>query len=157
MLAREAPPRKVFHEQAFSLIELLIIIAMIALLMSMAVPAYQDFTQRAQVRAAVADIGRAQLQLDRWLLSTQNAVPNSLADADIDLGDDPWGNPYQFRKVDGGGAMRKDGSAAPLNSDFDLYSLGKDGSSAASLSAPDSRDDIVRAGNGGYVGRADKY
>ena len=159
MLPKATPPRKAFHEQACSLIELPIVVAMITMLMSMAIPAYQNFTERSQVRAAEADIGRMQLELNRWLLSTQNPVPASLADAGITMGNDPWGNPYQFRRLDGTnpGTVRKDSGASALNSDFDLYSMGRDGNSAAPLSAESSLDDIVRARNGDYVGRADKY
>jgi len=45
----------------------------------------------------------------------------------------------------------------PINSDFDLYSMGKDGRSVAPLTAKDSRDDIVRANDGGYVGLASEF
>jgi general secretion pathway protein G len=45
----------------------------------------------------------------------------------------------------------------PINSDFDLYSVGKDGQSQDPLTAPVSRDDIVRANNGRFVGLASTY
>ena len=41
----------------------------------------------------------------------------------------------------------------PVNSDFDLYSMGKDGASASPFTAKSSQDDIVRAFNGGYYGK----
>jgi general secretion pathway protein G len=53
--------------------------------------------------------------------------------------------------------LRKDGEFVPLNTDFDLYSLGPDGMSALSLPAAPSRDDIVRAANGAYIGVASNY
>jgi general secretion pathway protein G len=53
--------------------------------------------------------------------------------------------------------MRKDKNLVPINTDFDLYSLGKDGESVGPLTAIPSRDDIVRANNGSYIGRADSY
>ena len=43
---------------------------------------------------------------------------------------------------------------APLNSDYDLYSMGKDGASQSSLMAKVSRDDVVRALDGRFMGRA---
>ena len=53
--------------------------------------------------------------------------------------------------------VRKDKNLVPINTDFDLYSLGKDGLSAGPLTAKDSRDDIVRANNGAFIGRAEDY
>ena len=55
------------------------------------------------------------------------------------------------------GQARKDRFLVPLNSDFDLYSLGKDKSSAAPLNAKASRDDILRALDGGFIGVAAKF
>jgi general secretion pathway protein G len=44
-----------------------------------------------------------------------------------------------------------------LNSDFDLYSKGRDRDSKLPLTAEASRDDIVRANNGGFIGLAKNY
>lgn len=52
---------------------------------------------------------------------------------------------------------RKDRFLVPINSDYDLYSMGKDGESVAPLTAAKSRDDIVRAANGTYVGLAENF
>ena len=52
---------------------------------------------------------------------------------------------------------RKDGKLDPLNSDFDLYSLGPDGESALALPAAPSHDDVVRAKDGAYIGLAVNY
>ena len=57
----------------------------------------------------------------------------------------------------GNGAVRKDGKLNPLNSDFDLYSVGADGESMGPLSAVKSRDDIVRANNGAFIGLGEDY
>jgi general secretion pathway protein G len=76
---------------------------------------------------------------------------------------DPWGNPYEYLVIFGldkqeiDGKLRKDRFLIPLNTDFDLYSIGRDGMSVAPLTAEESWDDIVRANNGGYVGLAHKY
>lgn len=45
----------------------------------------------------------------------------------------------------------------PLNLDFDLFSIGKDGDSKENLRAKASRDDIVRASDGAYVGLGSEY
>jgi len=55
------------------------------------------------------------------------------------------------------GQARKDRFLVPLNSDYDLYSAGKDGESRPPLSAQMSQDDIVRANDGAYIGLASQY
>ncbi|RKZ94457.1 MAG: prepilin-type cleavage/methylation domain-containing protein, partial [Gammaproteobacteria bacterium] len=73
---------------------------------------------------------------------------------------DPWGNLYQFLNMStvvGNGQKRKDKNLVPLNTDYDLYSSGPDGQSVGPLTAAKSRDDIIRANNGGYVGKAEDY
>jgi len=47
---------------------------------------------------------------------------------------------------------RKDLFLVPINSDFDLYSMGKDGESRAPFTANASHDDIVRASDGKFIG-----
>lgn len=58
-----------------------------------------------------------------------------------------------------GGAIqpRKDRFLVPINSDYDLYSMGADGRSVAPLTASMSRDDIIRANDGAFVGLAEDY
>ncbi len=52
---------------------------------------------------------------------------------------------------------RKDKFLKPVNHDFDLYSFGADGASAAPFTAGESRDDVVRAGSGGFFGLAEQF
>jgi general secretion pathway protein G len=44
-----------------------------------------------------------------------------------------------------------------LNSDYDLYSKGRDGRSVSPLTAKASRDDVIRASNGGFIGLGANY
>lgn len=52
---------------------------------------------------------------------------------------------------------RLDSELQPLNSDYDLYSIGEDNDSDAKLNSPSCEDDIIRGRNGGFVNRANKY
>ena len=66
--------------------------------------------------------------------------------------DQHWGG------TEGGTAKpRKDRFLVPLNTYYDLYSKGKDGDTDEDLQADKSRDDIIRANDGGYIGLAYKY
>jgi general secretion pathway protein G len=86
-------------------------------------------------------------------------LPNSLVDLGPPLPKDPWGRDYRFLNFETArpGNIRKDHNLHPLNSEFDLYSLGKDGRSVAPLTAKASRDDIIWARDGGFVGLAADY
>lgn len=74
------------------------------------------------------------------------------------------GQPYQYLKFTlnkngkiNPGKVRKDRFLVPLNSDYDLYSMGPDGDSKPPLTAAASRDDILRAADGAYVGVASDF
>jgi general secretion pathway protein G len=75
---------------------------------------------------------------------------------------DPWAKDFQYLRLrpsskGSKGKARKDHSLVPINSDYDLYSSGRDGASVGPLTAKASRDDIVRGNNGSYVGPAEDY
>lgn len=147
--------------QGFGLLELMVTLVIAALLVSLAVPAYDVFSQRAKVSGAIGDIGKLSLAIEHYRLNNNDRIPLSLAELGLDVPLDPWGRSYQFLNIPaagpGKGALRKDGKLNPLNTDFDLYSLGKDGESAGPLSAKKSRDDVVRANNGSFIGLGEDY
>lgn len=134
-----------------------VVLAAALLAASFAVPAFNGYLERARVARAVSDIGSISLKLHHWQRSG-NALPASLAEAGL-AGIDPWGRPYVYlRAADARRAqLRKDAELVPLNTDFDLYSLGADGVSALALPAAPARDDVVRAANGAYIGLAANY
>ena len=96
-------------------------------------------------------------------LANNFSYPGSLADLPNGVPVDPWGQPYQYLQIRNNnepglrGRLRKDRNLVPINSDYDLYSLGEDGGSRPPLTARPSRDDIVRAGDGGFVGMAEDF
>jgi general secretion pathway protein G len=147
--------------RGFSLIELLVTLVIAALLLSLAVPAYNGYTEHARVTRAIGEIGTLSLAIERFRLQNDDQLPLALDDLSIPVPEDPWGRDYVYLNITaagpGKGALRKDGKLNPLNTDFDLYSVGKDGGSVGPLSAKESKDDVVRANNGAFIGLGKDY
>jgi len=147
--------------KGFGLLDLVVTLCIASLLAALAVPAYGMFAQRAKVTRAIGDIGSLSLAVERFRLDHDDRIPLSLVELGSEIPVDPWGRPYEYLSIDaagpGKGGLRKDGRLNPLNSDFDLYSRGKDGDSRGPLSAAASRDDVVRANNGAFIGLGEDY
>jgi general secretion pathway protein G len=144
-------------KQQKNLRDVLVAVAAVLIVGSFAIPAFNGYLERARVARAVSEIGTMSLRLHQWQRSG-HTLPQNLAEAGITTVD-PWGRPYVYlRAADASRShLRKDGDLVPLNSDFDLYSLGPDGVSALALPAAPSRDDVVRAANGAFIGLAANY
>jgi general secretion pathway protein G len=145
------------RQRGVTRIELMATLAAALLVASIAIPAFTGYVERSRVSRAVSDIGTTSLQLHRWQRDN-GALPATLAEVGLS-GTDPWGRPYVYVRVAGANKsqLRKDGDMAPINTDFDLYSMGADGETAAPLPAQKSRDDVVRAADGSYIGLAINY
>jgi len=146
--------------QGFTLIEMLIVVALLATLAALGVPIYQSYLDRARNTTAAADIGVLQLKIQVYQ-EEDGKLPDSLSDVKWDK-PDPWGHPYQYLNfADAGpswkGKARKDKFLVPLNSTYDLYSDGKDGQTKTPLTAKVSQDDILRANDGAFIGLASMY
>ncbi len=156
----------------FTLIELLLVLAIVGTLAAVAVPVLAQAFDKEKTARAIGDISALQTDLMAYELS-EGAPPETLADMGWGGGDllDPWGNPYQYqafvttvmqndkREVEPrqGVTPRSDRFLKPLNSSFDLYSMGKDGETKPKLGAKVSVDDIIRANDGHYIGLASQY
>jgi general secretion pathway protein G len=57
----------------------------------------------------------------------------------------------------GVGGARKDRFLVPINSDFDVYSMGKNRDTVAPLNPPKSQDDVIRLSDGGFYGLARNF
>lgn len=148
--------------RGFTLVELLVVVAMAVALTAIAVPTYQSYMDDVRLSNVVKDIALISIHLERYRTENRGQLPDTLAETPASNLADPWGNPYGYLNIEtatgpGLGKVRKDKNLVPLNTDFDLYSMGKDGKSKSPLTAADSHDDIVRANNGGYVGPASEY
>lgn len=147
-------------DSGFTLVELLITLAIIGTLSTILIPTLTDQLEKDKNKQAAADIAVMSALIGNYIVD-HGVPPDNLDQAGIRNQTDPWGRPYEYLNVfnDGSGPPhpRKDHFLHPLNSDYDLYSLGADGKSKTPLTAKASRDDIIRANNGGYVGIAAEY
>ncbi|HSO07282.1 MAG TPA: prepilin-type N-terminal cleavage/methylation domain-containing protein [Pelomicrobium sp.] len=142
----------------FTIIEALITVAILAVLAHLAIVGYQDYKERIKVAEAVKDILATQQRLENFYVDNRR-YPDTLAELG-GVPSDPWGRPYQYTNlstVKGKGKARKDRNLVPINTYYDLWSNGPDGDSVGPLTAKASRDDIVRANDGRFVGRASDY
>lgn len=141
----------------FTLLELMMVVAVIGVLLAIALPRYGDYRDKMKVSDAVRDIGLIAAKLSMFAMDNQG-FPETLSQIGWTQ-PDPWGNPYQYLAMAGAsvGQKRKDRSLHPLNSDFDLYSMGPDGRSVSPLTAQASQDDIIRANDGAFIGKASDY
>jgi general secretion pathway protein G len=213
----------------------MIAVAITGILASLAMPTYTDFLEKARIARTIAELHTLAKELDNFALSA-GQYPDTLAQIGRSTLHDPWGNPYQYYRINCGpltishlhqpdlpdygsdgqivpattpspphggrvlltvgtthtqalvqlvaksgssasgggssgsgasgagggggppcggiGGARKDRFLVPINSDFDIYSMGRDGQTIAPLTAPKSHDDIIRASDGGFYGLA---
>lgn len=145
--------------RGFTFIEALLVLVIVGILLAISIPSFERYIERSRVVESTVDIGAMQKKIRDHGMS-KGALPDDLADVGYGGKLDPWGRTYEYlnlRNMKGNGKARKDKSLAPLNSDFDLYSAGRDGVSEASLANKASRDDIVRARDGRFVGLAEEF
>ena len=146
----------------FTLLELIIAVAIVGVLAAIAIPNFISYRYRAQVAAAISEIKLIEKAVANHL-AEGNDLPDSLSDIGKNQIIDPWGNPYQYLRLDGNtakgikGLRRRDKNANPVNSDYDLYSMGRDGQTTAQFTAKKARDDVVRANDGAYYGLAENH
>jgi general secretion pathway protein G len=143
----------------FTLVELALGLLVVSVLIALALPSYNGWREKIKVKAAQDDIIAMAAVIDTRFTDT-GALPDALADIGRGGKLDPWGRAYLYLPLTtpaARGAARKDHSLVPLNSDYDLYSMGPDGATAAPLTAKASQDDILRANNGRFIGPASLY
>lgn len=158
------------RSRAFTLAELVIVLLIIGVMVWIAFPAYQSYVTNMKIVEA-----KNEIQEMSRVIHAQEVRTGVLADGLEDVVDpvsgqslrwdgrvDPWGFPYEYKNLrnfslKGNGNARQDKNLKPVNSDFDLYSVGRDGVTAPSLTDARSRDDVVRARDGGFIGTAAEF
>lgn len=144
----------------FTLVELLLVLVIVFILSTIALYRYNEYIDRKNIAQAKLDILFIEFEIDNFY-AAGFSYPESLSELPKTIPLlDPWGSPYQYLNItttQSKGKVRKDHNLVPLNSDYDLYSLGKDKQSVSPLTAKASKDDIIRANNGDFVGLALEY
>lgn len=147
----------------FTLIEVALTLGIVGVLAAIGIPAYTNHVERARGKQAIKDIRAMEVEIAGFELEW-NVFPESLAAVGVNGKEDPWGNPYVYQRIAGEPLTgpdkitpRKDKNLHPLNTDYDLYSMGPDGDSKIPLTAHASHDDIIRASDGAFVGNAEDY
>jgi general secretion pathway protein G len=179
--SQRARPRRT-RSRAFTLVEVVIVLTIAGVLATVAGTRYVKFIEKARVARSVAELQAISRGLDALKIDG-GELPKSLADADLGGTLDPWGHPYEYLKIAGSlpagqAAVHLDGLPAvaaappgaapaprprmdrflvPINTDYDLYSVGADGQSEKQLDRKVSRDDVIRAANGSYFGLAENF
>jgi general secretion pathway protein G len=138
-----------------TLVELMLVVAIIGVLVAIALPKYNSYSDRVNQYQAINDIRILQTLIKQYANDNNGTYPTSLAAVGGAGKLDPWGRAYVYQELASGtnhGASRRDHNVNPINSDFDLCSMGKDGQTKKQLPADISQDDIIRARDGAYIG-----
>lgn len=139
------------NSAGFSFVELIVVVVILGLLMAVAIPTWSHLVTRSKVSRCQADLRTLEKEITAYLIEKGTLPPslNAIGRGDIR---DPWLHPYQYVNIVASGTAYVDFLGTDLNTDFDLYSLGQDGISTQSLADAVSENDIVRAGDGGFIG-----
>lgn len=147
----------------FTLIELLIVMAIISILATIGFIRYSGFVEHTKETKAIADIK----QIAEWIEEYRERYgeyPPDLATLKVGLNlnsefKDPWDHPYQYvyiaeddKKGKDKQRARRDRNQKPINTYYDLWSNGADGDYQQQVNGAKSRDDIIRAWDGSFVG-----
>ena len=140
---------------------MIVVVTITGILAAVAIPTYTGYIEKARQTKAIAELRLLETEILAFY-AVNERLPLTLDEIGRENMKDPWGNPYVFLnfetiKGQGKGKMRKDRFLVPINTDYDLCSMGPDGKTVPPLTAKASRDDIIRANNGAYIGRATEF
>lgn len=142
--------------KALTLLELILVVAIVGAASGIAIPSLLAHRDKVLAQEAISDIAAIDLVLQKYFAENGN-FPDSLADIGQSGNEDPWGNPYRYLNLANDSKKnkcRKNKEVHPINTDFDLYSMGKNRRSSLPITSQPSWDDIIRAYDGAYIGLA---
>jgi general secretion pathway protein G len=145
--------------RGFSLVEIVLVVAILAIVAQVAVASYSEYAERTRVSLAIDDIALLSTVINQYRKNT-GVFPTDLGVVGYAGKADPWGRPYVYLNLttkDAQDVSRCDHNSYSLNSDYDLFSVGKDGVSKKQVTSRDSSDDVVRAHDGAFINLASQY
>jgi general secretion pathway protein G len=150
---REFKKFRTIRVLGFTLLELLIVVAIMSTLAAIAVYHYSIFIQQTKGIRAKSDIEAIAQQIDEFR-EDNGRYPDSLEELGGGPFIDPWGNPYQYVNIATAhrSLWRRDRNKKPINTYYDLWSNGPDGKFTTQIKGDPSRDDIIRAWDGLFIG-----
>jgi len=163
-------------QKGFTLIEIMLAVAILGIIVSIAIPAYRGYVGEARIGTAIKDIHQMELVLNDlafesrldefdgnggsvrgvWLVDGQLTlgVPGTAPSTDAEAWLDPWGRIYRYQRTAGGagdGVINDGGgnvsNRAATSAAPQSYDLFSLG-----VSATDAADDVVRGCNGEFAG-----
>lgn len=149
------------HSRGFTIAEFVITAMLATLLLTMMIPATLTMIDEAKDRKVVDDLQQMEDRIDAFHKANAR-YPLSLVEIYSSMPVDPWGNAYQYLDIADAANIhrikaRMNKKEKYINDDYDLYSMGPDGRSEPPLTAESSRDDIIRANNGHFLGSVPDY
>jgi general secretion pathway protein G len=121
----------------------------------MAFPAYGKIKDKVREVRAMEEIRGLEKDINAWTIEKGSLPPGlDVIGRAANTLNDPWGRPYEYHPFPAFAPRFETvgGSANPMNADYDLYSKGVDGDTDVDVGKPVSQDDILRTGDGGFVG-----
>lgn len=149
------------YSHGMSLVEVIISAMLVTLMLTVMVPAALRLIDKAREDKVIQQLNELETVIDGFY-KDNTRYPLSLIEIYESVPLDPWGNPYQYLNLSEGlqqtrGQARKYKGMKLINLDYDLYSMGPDGRSVPPLTGGASRDDIIRAHNGKYIGNVSDF
>jgi general secretion pathway protein G len=144
-------------QHGFTIAETLVATALLAIGADAIVGGISGQLERTRVERAKQEIGQIESAIEGYR-TRHHELPGSLNDLGSAVPPDPWGHSYEYVNFDASGTLgQRNYAGLPVNSEYDLYSLGPDGRTGADLLSEAGRDDIARARDGSFVGSAPDF
>ena len=146
--------------RGLTVVELLLSLALAGTIAAILIPSFASHAREVRLRAGMMSLRTISTDISIYK-DIHGTLPESLDDLPRVVANDGWGRQFVYVKLEGKpnstGLSRKDHWLNPVNTDYDLYSLGADGDTHPQLSVGAGRDDVIRGQNGAYYGLAEGY